>query len=259
MRERLQKTLARAGVASRRAAERLIREGRVTVNGHTVERMGTQVDPAVDTVKVDGRKVPGAPGRHTYLALNKPRGFVTTLSDPEGRPTVRDLLRDVRVRVYPVGRLDFHTEGLLLLTDDGDLARDLMHPSHRVPRTYLAKVRGEPSAEALARIARGGITLDGKRALPGSCRIVRPASGSASWVEVTVVEGRKHQVRRMLEAVGHPVVRLRRTGYGGVGLGRLAAGELRALLPAEVERLRKATRAKRAAPSARREEKGGRV
>src|SRR6185503_66600 len=132
--ERLQKALARAGVASRRAAERLIREGRVTVNGRTVTRMGTQVEPGADVVKVDGRKVPGAPRSHTYLALHKPRGFVTTLSDPEGRPTVRDLLPGVRARVYPVGRLDFHTEGLLLLTDDGDLARDLMHPRNRVAR-----------------------------------------------------------------------------------------------------------------------------
>jgi 23S rRNA pseudouridine2605 synthase len=236
--ERLQKILSRAGVASRRAAERLIREGRVTVNGRTVTRMGTQVEPGADVVKVDGRKVPGAPRSHTYLALHKPRGFVTTLSDPEGRPTVRDLLPGVRARVYPVGRLDFHTEGLLLLTDDGDLARDLMHPRNRVARTYLAKVRGEPSVEALARLSRGAITLDGKKALPATCRVVR--SGTATWVEITVTEGRKHQVRRMLEAVGHPVQRLRRISYGGVGLGKLPTGRLRALLPPEVERLRRA-------------------
>jgi 23S rRNA pseudouridine2605 synthase/16S rRNA pseudouridine516 synthase len=236
--ERLQKTLARAGIASRRAAERLIREGRVTVNGHTVTRMGTQVDPHGDVVKVDGKKIPHAPRMHTYLALHKPRGFVTTLSDPEGRPTIVDLLPDVRVRVYPVGRLDYHTEGLLLLTDDGDLARDLMHPRSRVPRTYLAKVRGEPSSEALARLSRGALALDGKKTLPATCRIVR--SGDHAWVEITVVEGRKHQVRRMLEAVGHPVQRLRRVSYGGVALGRLPAGRVRALLPLEVDRLRRA-------------------
>lgn len=239
--ERLQKALARAGVASRRAAERLIREGRVTVNGHTVTKMGTQIDPASDVVKVDGKKVPPAPKSHTYVVLNKPRGFVTTLSDPEGRPTVRDLLPDVRVRVYPVGRLDFHTEGLLLLTDDGDLARDLMHPRNRVPRTYLAKVREEPSSEALARLARGAIRLDGKKTLPATCRMVR--SGSTTWVEITVVEGRKHQVRRMLEAVGHPVQRLRRVSYGGVGLGKLPVGRARPLLALEVDRLRRAVRA----------------
>lgn len=236
--ERLQKALARAGVASRRAAERLIREGRVTVNGHTVTRMGTQVDPSGDVVRVDGRKVPPAPRSHTYLALNKPRGFVTTLSDPEGRPTVRDLLPDIRARVYPVGRLDFHTEGLLLFTDDGDLARDLMHPRNRVPRTYLAKVRREPSPEALGRLARGAITLDGRKALPARCRVVR--SGTATWVEITVIEGRKHQVRRMLEAVGHPVQRLRRVSYGGVTLGKLPVGRVRPLLTLEVDRLRRA-------------------
>jgi pseudouridine synthase len=235
--ERLQKALARAGVASRRAAERLIREGRVTVNGHTVTRMGTQVDPRSDVVKVDGTRVPSAPRSHTYLALHKPRGFVTTLSDPEGRPTVRDLLPAVRTRVYPVGRLDFHTEGLLLFTDDGDLARDLMHPRNRVPRTYLAKVREEPSAEDLRRLARGAITLDGRKTLPAQCRVVR--AGATTWVEITVVEGRKHQVRRMLEAVGHPVQRLRRVSYGGVALGRLPSGRVRALLPAEVDRLRR--------------------
>ena len=235
--ERLQKALARAGVASRRAAERLIREGRVTVNGHTVTRMGTQVDPLSDVVKVDGTRVPPAPRSHTYLVLHKPRGFVTTLSDPEGRPTVRDLLPAVRTRVYPVGRLDFHTEGLLLFTDDGDLARDLMHPRNRVPRTYLAKVREEPSPEDLRRLARGAITLDGRKTLPAQCRVVR--AGATTWVEITVVEGRKHQVRRMLEAVGHPVQRLRRVSYGGVALGRLPSGRVRALLPAEVDRLRR--------------------
>lgn len=218
----------------------MIREGRVTVNGHTITRMGTLVDPAADAVKVDGKKVPQPPTRHTYLALNKPRGIVTTLRDPEGRPTVRDLLRDVRVRVYPVGRLDFHSEGLLLFTDDGDLARDLMHPRSGVPRTYLAKVRGEPSPESLSRLSRGTVALDGRPALPASCRVVRSGE-SASWVEITVVEGRKHQVRRMLEAVGHPVSRLRRTAYGGVVLGRLPAGTLRPLTTREIEGLRRAT------------------
>jgi pseudouridine synthase len=238
--ERLQKTLARAGLASRRAAERLILEGRVTVNGHTVTELGTRVDPGRDSVKVDGRRLPAAPRAHTYLALNKPRGYVTTLHDPEGRPSVRDLVRRVRVRVYPIGRLDFHTEGLLLLTDDGELARDLMHPRSHVPKTYLAKVRGEPSPDALARLAKG-IHLDGRRTLPANTRIVR--TGGTSWVEVTVVEGRKHQVRRMLEEVGHPVMRLRRTGYGGIALGRLPAGQVRVLDPAEVRALRRSVSA----------------
>lgn len=241
MNERLQKVLARAGIASRRAAERLIVEGRVSVNGAPMTRLGSRVDPEKDAIKVDGKRIPDLPAVRTYLMLNKPRGYLTTLADPEGRPTIRDLLRGVRQRVYPVGRLDFHSEGLLLLTDDGDLARNLMHPSRGVAKTYLVKVRGEPSRDSLARLTRG-IRVDGRRTLPARVVIARP--GPNSWIEVTVVEGRKHQVRRMLETIGHPVQRLRRTRYGGVDLGRLPAGGVRILRPEEVERLRAAARGK---------------
>ncbi len=246
MQIRLQRFLAQAGVASRRKAEELIVAGRVKVNGQVVTELGTKVDPDQDKVFLGGKRLLAE--RPVYLMLNKPRGYVTTLSDPEGRPTIRDLLAGVRGRVYPVGRLDFHSEGLLLLTDDGDLARDLMHPSRGVAKTYLAKVRGRPSPEALDRL-RSGVPIEGRRSLPAQARLVRP--GDNSWVEVTVVEGRRHQVRLMLDAVGHPVQRLRRVGYGGLELGRLPVGRLRPLLPEEVAVLRRAARGPRTPTPAR--------
>jgi 23S rRNA pseudouridine2605 synthase len=235
--ERLQKVLAHAGVASRRAAERLILEGRVTVNGAIVRELGTKVDPDRDAIKLDGKRVGAPPSRATWLLLHKPRGVVTTLSDPEGRPTVRDFLGGITTRVYPVGRLDYASEGLLLLTDDGALARDLMHPSSGVTKTYLAKVRGMPPPETLRRLARG-VPLDGRRTGPATVRVTRP--GDNAWIEITIAEGKNRQVRRMLQAVGHPVQRLRRIRYGGIELGRLPVGTVRALTDAEVARLRKA-------------------
>jgi pseudouridine synthase len=243
MTERLQKFLAHAGVASRRAGERLILEGRVTVNGHVVRELGTKIDPAQDVVKVDGRRVAGPPTSPVYYVLNKPRGYVTTLHDPEGRPTVKELLRGVKRRVYPVGRLDFDSEGLLILTDDGDLAHDLMHPSRGVGKTYLAKVRGIPDAATLSRL-RGGIPLDRRPTAPAQARIAR--KGDNAWVEIRIIEGRNRQVRRMLEAVGFPVLRLRRTAYGPLTLGRLAAGQFRPLEEAEVHALKHAAKPSRA-------------
>lgn len=234
--ERLQKVLAHAGIASRRACERLIVEGHVAVNGRTVTELGTKVDPQADAIRVDGKRVAQAPRQRTYLLLNKPRGVVTTLSDPEGRPTVKDLLRGIRSRVYPVGRLDYDSEGLLVCTDDGDLSRRLMHPSSGVVKTYLAKVRGEPSPEVLARLARG-VRLEGRPTLPAGVRLAR--RGENPWVEVRIVEGRNRQVRKMLEIVGHPVMRLRRTGYGPLSIGKLRSGTFRALTDAEVEALRR--------------------
>ncbi len=247
MTERLQKVLAHAGLASRRAAERLIAAGRVTVNGSVVVELGTKVDPSRDAIKVDGKRIGAAPAGRTYLALHKPRGVVTTLSDPEGRPTVKDFLRGLSTRVYPVGRLDYDSEGLLILTDDGALARDLMHPSRGVLKTYLAKVRGLPAAEALRRLARG-IPLDGKRTGPSQVRIVRPADNA--WIEITIGEGRNRQVRRMLQAVGHPVQRLRRLRYGGVSLGTLPPGGVRALTAREIAELRRAAGARPDFPTA---------
>ena len=245
MSERLQKVLAHAGVASRRAAERLILDGRVTVNGATVHELGTKVDPDRDAIKLDGKRIGAPPARPTWLALHKPRGVVTTLGDPEGRPTIRDFLGGVRVRVYPVGRLDYASEGLLLLTDDGALARDLMHPSSGVPKTYAAKVRGLPPPEVLSRLRRG-IPLDGARTRPAAVRVTKP--GDNAWIEITISEGKNRQVRRMLQAVGHPVQRLRRIRYGGIELGRLPAGGLRPLTDAEVARLRRAVLEGRGAP-----------
>lgn len=236
--ERLNKALARAGVASRRGADRLIVEGRVTVNGRIVTELGTRVEASRDAIKVDGRRIAATRREPVYLVLHKPRGVVTTFSDPEGRPTVRGLLKGVRQRVFAVGRLDYDSEGLLLITDDGELARDLMHPARQVPRRYRVKVRGQPSAETLERLRRG-IVLDGRRARAGSARCVQRGA-SHSWVELTLGEGRKHQVKRMLAALGHPVLRLRRVAYGGVELGALPAGGLRPLRAAEVARLRKA-------------------
>jgi len=237
--DRLQKVLAHAGVASRRAAERLIEEGRVRVNGQIVTTLGTRVDARHDAIFVDGKRIPSAPAQPIYLMLNKPRGYVCTLSDPEGRPTVLELVTKVRRRIYPVGRLDFDTEGLLFLTDDGDLARDLMHPSHHVPKTYSVKVRGLPSPACLRRLA-GGVRLDGRTTLPSRVRVVKP--GDNSWIEMTIFEGRKHQVRRMLLAVRHPVLKLSRTRFGGLRLGTLARGEARYLTPEEISRLREAVR-----------------
>lgn len=237
--ERLNKVLARAGVSSRRGADRLIEEGRVTVNGSVVRELGARVEPD-DAVKVDGRRLPDAPAQHTYLVLNKPRGYVTTLSDPEGRPTIRSFLRGIRTRVYPVGRLDFNSEGLLLLTDDGELARDLMAPRSHVEKLYKVKVRGCPGRPALDRL-RQGVRWEGRKSLPATrVRIVQP--GSNAWLEIGVVEGRKHQVRRMLEAVGHQVVKLKRIGYGGLPLGGLEPGAVRLLGGEEIERLRRAIR-----------------
>jgi pseudouridine synthase len=247
--ERLQKVLAAAGICSRRAAERLIEAGRVRVNGSVVTRLGTRVDPRRDAIEVDGEAIHSARRRKIYLALNKPRGYVTTLSDPEGRPTVADLIRDVGVRAFPIGRLDYQSEGLLLLTNDGDLARDLMHPSTGVAKTYAVKVRGRPDEASLGRLARG-ITLDGRRTLPSRLRLVKP--GTNSWLEVSVVEGRKHLVRRMLQAVGHPVVKLRRIRYDGIRLGRLSPGTWRHLTTAELEALREARKGGRRGPSRRR-------
>jgi pseudouridine synthase len=234
MSERLQKVLAQAGVASRRSAERLIVAGRVSVNGAIVSELGTKVDPSSDAIKVDGKRIAARPSGRSYLALNKPRGVVTTMSDPEGRPTVKDYLRGIKARVYPVGRLDYASEGLLLLTDDGELARQLMHPSRGVEKTYLVKIKGQPERDVLSRLSRG-VPLDGKRTGPAKVRMVR--GGDNAWVEITIGEGRNRQVRRMLQAVGHPVQRLRRVGYGGVGLGRLPVGQIRPLSDAEVTEL----------------------
>src|SRR4051812_2777654 len=209
--ERLQKILSAAGVASRRLSEELILQGRVSVNGETVRELGTKADPATDEIKVDGRRIKTAQ-RKRYVLLNKPRGYITTRSDPQGRPTVMDLLQGVKEYVYPVGRLDYDSEGLLLLTNDGELATRLAHPRHEVDKVYQARVRGVPDDHVLDRLAKG-VTIDGRRTAPARVRASEPIvreSGEHTIVELTIHEGRQRQVRKMFEAVGHPVVRLKR-------------------------------------------------
>lgn len=235
--ERLHKILAWAGVASLRAAEELIRSGRVTVNGKTVEAAGARVDPGKDHIRVDGRRVRLRPQRPVYLMLNKPQGYVTTMEDPQGRATVVDLLPKLRQRVFPVGRLDYWSEGLLLMTNDGELARGLTHPRFGVAKTYRVKVRRELGEQALARLRRG-VRIDRRAVRLLGLRLDRP--GRNPWYEVKVAEGRNRLIRKIFDAVGHPVMRLRRTALGGVKLGRLPAGACRELRPEEVERLRRA-------------------
>jgi 23S rRNA pseudouridine2605 synthase len=234
---RLQKVLSQAGIASRRAAEKLIAEGRVMVNGKTVTEMGVKVDPAASEIKVDGRRIKAAE-RHRYILLYKPPGVVTTRSDPQRRRTVIELLSGVREYVYPVGRLDYDTEGLLLLTNDGELAAQLTHPRHGVERTYEAKVSGMPDEEALERL-RTGIPLDGHRTLPADVVLVNKGRRDRyGIVRMTIREGRNRQVRRMLEAVGHPVTELTRTRFGPVTERRLKPGQWRELTADEVRTLK---------------------
>jgi 23S rRNA pseudouridine2605 synthase len=238
--ERLQKILSRAGIASRRAAERLMLDGRVTVNGATVRELGTKADAAHDDIRVDGRRVK-LQERRRYLLLNKPRGYVTTRSDPQHRPTVVDLIgRGVREYVYPVGRLDYDSEGLLLLTNDGDLAARLMHPRHGVARVYEARVLGVPDEHDLDRLSRG-IVVEGRRTEPADVRLLPRRRGDEhATLLVTIHEGRNRQVRNMCDAIGHPVVELKRVAIGPIRDARLKPGRWRELTAAEVESLRRA-------------------
>ncbi len=238
---RLQKILSGAGVASRRAAERLMAEGRVTVNGETVRELGTRADPARDDIRVDGRAIKRET-RRLYFVLNKPRGYVTTRSDPEGRPTVLDLMPKLHDYVYPVGRLDYDSEGLLILTNDGDLAAALTHPSHEVAREYHARVRGVPDARVISHLARG-IVLDGRKTAPAEVLLLASGLGQHAdqgLLSITLHEGRTRQVRRMCEAVGHPVVRLRRVRLGPLSARDLKPGMSRPLTAAELAALRRA-------------------
>ncbi len=238
MSERLQKILSQAGVASRRLAEELIAQGRVQVNGVTVTALGTKADPD-DEIKVDGRRIQ-TQTRKRYILLHKPRGYITTRSDPQGRPTVLDLLRGVREYIYPVGRLDYDSEGLLLLTNDGDLAARLTHPRHGVARVYEARVLGVPDEHDLARLSRG-LIIDGRRTEAADITL-QPHGRDAkeATLVVTIREGRNRQVRRMCEAVGHPVTHLKRIAIGPIKDSTLKVGRWRELRPEEVERLRKA-------------------
>jgi 23S rRNA pseudouridine2605 synthase len=256
--ERLQKIIAAAGIASRRKAEELITSGLVSVNGQTVTELGSKADPEHDRIKVNGKPLSG-PERHVYLLLHKPKGYVTTVTDPEGRPTVLDLLRGVGARVYPVGRLDYLSEGLLLLTNDGELAQKLTHASSHVPKTYLVKVSGKPKEEQIEKL-RGGILLPAKRAPLKTPVDKRPPSGSwrrttavqtapvrikllreaaNPWYEVTLVEGRNRQIRRMFEEIEHHVEKIKRVRYGPLQLD-VEPGKFRHLTAKEVAQLKSA-------------------
>jgi len=232
---RLQKYLADQGIASRRAAERLIAEGAVQVNGKTVTEMGTKIDPSRDRVKVNGELL-GGKQRMRYILLNKPAGYICSVQDERGRRTVMDLIPEVSERVYPVGRLDYNTSGLLLLTNDGALTHQLLHPSHEVEKTYLAEVEGFLPRGAVEKLCRGVQLSDGLTA-PAKARVLRRKEAS-TLVEICIHEGRNRQVRRMMEAVGHPVLHLRRIGEGFLDLQGLAPGQWRELSAEEVRRLK---------------------
>lgn len=241
---RLQKILADRGVASRRKAEELIEQGAVRVNGRPV-RLGDKADDRKDIITVHGKRIAGAEAP-VYLMLHKPRGFVTTMSDEKGRKCVADLIEDVGVRVYPVGRLDRDSEGLLLLTNDGDFSNAMMHPAAHVPKRYRVTLRAEAEEEQLLPL-REGVLLDGKKTLPAEVFVVTKESGEngaapRTVIEITIYEGRNRQIRRMCEAVGLEVIRLKRVAFGGVKLGMLLPGKWRHLDPREVRTLVQASK-----------------
>ena len=240
--ERLQKIIAAAGIASRRKAEQLITGGLVSVNGQTVTELGTKADSEHDHIRVNGKLLHGAE-RHVYLLMNKPKGYVTTLRDPERRPTVMDLLRGVGARVYPVGRLDYASEGLLLLTNDGEFANRLMKAASHVPKTYMVKLAGSPTGDGLSRLREGiYIRTDrGKRVktAPAKIRVIRESANP--WYEVTLIEGKNRQIRRMFEEIGHHVEKIKRVRYGPLELD-VHPGKFRKLTTEEVSKLKSLAR-----------------
>lgn len=233
--ERLHKFMARSGVASRRRSEELIAEGKVRVNGKLVAMPGLKIDPLRDRVEVDGKPV-GKPEKKVYILLNKPAGYVSTVSDPRGRRKVTDLLRGIKQRVYPVGRLDYDTEGLLLLTNDGALTYALTHPRHEISKTYIALVQGVPLREKLDLLEQGIMLKDGLTA-PARVRLISSKKNNG-LLEITIHEGRNRQVRRMCEDIGHSVISLRRVCIGSLKLGDLQRGQFRHLNIKEVNNLK---------------------
>ncbi len=232
---RLQKYLALCGIASRRSSEKMILDGRVSVNGSVITRMGFQIDEARDVVTVDGEVIHPEEEKH-YIAYNKPVGEVTTVSDPEGRATVMDKFTDYPVRLFPVGRLDYDSEGLLLLTNDGDMMNRVLHPSREVLKVYWIKVSNHLSPEDIVTL-RKGVMIDGKMTSPASVRLIRENTFDTVLL-ISIHEGRNRQVRRMVEAVGHKVISLRRVGFGPVSLGDLPVGMWRPLSPEEIKKLK---------------------
>ncbi|MGH9418212.1 MAG: pseudouridine synthase [Terriglobales bacterium] len=253
MQERLQKLISQAGVASRRKAEVLITTGQVTVNGLVIAELGSKADWVRDHITVAGKPVRPAARLH-HLLFYKPKGVVTTLSDPEGRPTIADFVRSSRERIYPVGRLDFHSEGLLVLTNDGALANRVLHASTALPKTYWVKVAGRPGEEQLARLRRG-VVIEGRRTAPAQIRWLAASGASGRerqragvyrtssenpWLEVVLIEGRYHQIRKMFALIGHPVEKLKRVAIGPLRIGQLKPGQMRELTPPEIAQLRTA-------------------
>jgi 23S rRNA pseudouridine2605 synthase len=233
--ERLQKLLAHAGIASRRKAEELIVAGRVSVNGKTVTELGSKADPAVDKVKIDGQVI-SEPKNHVYIALHKPKNVISTVHDPQGRETVMSFFKGMRERIYPVGRLDYASEGLLLLTNDGDFANRLLSPASHITKTYLVKVNGPLTAEQEESFRRG-IPMHGRKTAPAGLKLIRP--GDNPWYEVRLVEGRQNQIRIMFKHFGRLVEKLKRVKVGFLDLGDLKPGAYRTLTRTEVGRFRK--------------------
>jgi 23S rRNA pseudouridine2605 synthase len=234
--ERLQKILSSAGVASRRAAEGLIEAGRVRVNGRVVTELGAKADAHRDRIEVDGRRV--VLEKPVYYLLHKPRGVVSTLTDPQGRPTVGELIRRLRERVFPVGRLDFHTSGALLITNDGDMAQALLRPKGAVPKVYAVKMRGFLDEVALGKLRNGVVLDDGYRTRPAEVFVLREDERN-TWLQMTLTEGKNRQIRRMGDAIGHPVQRIARLEFAGLSTEGLAPGRLRPLTTKEVDKLKR--------------------
>ena len=239
--ERLQKFLAHAGIASRRMCENIIKSGRVKVNGKTVCEPGFKIDPQNDKVQVDGQYVKHKQ-KNIYLMLNKPRGYVSTVKDERGRKTVLDLVKHIDERVYPVGRLDYRSEGLLILTNDGDLTYFLTHPKNKIPKTYRVRVRGVPSMDKLEKLA-SGVELEDGRTSPAKISLIDILKGNA-LLEITITEGKNRQIRRMCEHIGHPVLRLVRTRIGPLELRKLPSGKVRELTQKELKMLMKLMKTK---------------
>jgi len=233
MEERLQKILAKAGLASRRSAEQLIRDGRIQVNGQKVQEMGHKADPARDLITCDGKPI--SYEQKVYILLNKPAGYVTTLSDPQGRPVVTDLLADIPLRLFPVGRLDLDTEGALLMTNDGALANSILHPRFEVKKTYEALVAGSPSAELLKHLEQG-IEIEGIPTRPATIQVLK-RTPAQTLIKIIIHEGKKRQVRKMFQAIHHRVLHLKRTAYGSLGLGALPLGKYRILSSNDVKKI----------------------
>ncbi len=232
--KRITKILSESGVASRRQAENWIREGRVTVNGGIVQ-IGAKADPSRDHIKVDGRRV-FLSGEKIYLLLNKPKGTITTTEDPEGRTTVFDLIKSPKTRLFPVGRLDYDAEGFLLLTNDGEMAHGLSHPSFGIPRTYQVKIRGNPSPAEMKKLSQGVFLEDGRTA-PCRIKVLSQREGK-QWLEMVLYEGRNRQIKRMWGKMGYPVLKLKRVAFAGLHIGGLRPREYRDLRPGEVRKLR---------------------